>query len=532
MKKIKLTMLLALISIIISAQEKGSYISITLGGGNTGINYSLQGIDPGVRDGSNRHLLGGLGKIEYSYYFTRHLGISLGGGISYYRTSGIYSGVHEGMNNAINLGPQIDIDETGINNYDLLVRLFNWEERQECYLVDIPLMIRYQHKFGDRQKHGLYISVGAKAQIPIKTQYSIIDSKYSDINDSDNWRLNISGYYEEKGLELGDPFADSYVESSTGFGMHTSPGKDLGWKDEFGMLNSWTGTFEAGFLFGLSRRVDLTVGGYIDYGFNNLKKGAGKSLLEAPESYLPDAGGEVGYGIKYNGMLNSDKITSYHLMSYGGTVGLRIKLGKLHNPDPFDDEYHEQKTIERELEKKSASGIDPSTVSVDVKGVENALDRIENLMQEMVKNQQPDAELQAIKSQIWKIDTVYSTIFDDGLSTSERNVMTERIYFDYSKYNIREDDKLTLDKKAEILKSNPKLRLRILGNTCDLSGDRINIPLGLNRANSAKQYLIDKGIDAHRIVVATQASNDPVAPNNNEEHRKLNRRCDFEIVVF
>lgn len=524
MKKITITMILVLTSILISAQEKGSYISLTLGGGFTGFDYTLQGINPGTEDGTNKHLLGGASKIEYSYYFTRHWGLSLGAGFSYYRSEGRYKGVKE--ENKFNLGHQLDTDLTGVNNYNLLVRLYNWEERQKGYIIDIPLMVKFQHKFGERQKHGIYAGIGAKAQIPIKTKYFINGSDFTDLRDRDNWRLSVSGDYYDKNLELGDPFADSYVSPATGFGILTNT-DGLGWEDEFKMDISWSGTLEAGFLFGVSRRVDLTVGGYFDYGFNNLKKNNGRfdPLLEAPEHYLPDASNNVGHGIVYNGMLNSDKVEKYHLISYGVTLGLRVKLGKLHNPDPFDDEYFANKAAE-----EAEAAKEPAAPPVDTKGIEDGLDRIEKLMREMLEQQQrPNEEIQILKE---KLDTVYSTMFEDGLNEAERNMMLERIYFDFGKYKLKDESKEVLDRKAEILKDNPRLRLRIIGNTCDISGDNINIPLGMNRSNAAKQYLINKGIDGNRLVTATQASNDPAAPNDSEENRKLNRRCDFEIVIF
>jgi outer membrane protein OmpA-like peptidoglycan-associated protein len=86
-----------------------------------------------------------------------------------------------------------------------------------------------------------------------------------------------------------------------------------------------------------------------------------------------------------------------------------------------------------------------------------------------------------------------------------------------------------LNKKITVMKENPDIKLRIIGNTCDL-GNGINIMLGLNRAEAVKKYMENNGIPESRLVTATQGKNDPMVPNNSEDNRKLNRRCDFEVI--
>ncbi|KMM32780.1 hypothetical protein ACM15_15685, partial [Parabacteroides goldsteinii] len=86
------------------------------------------------------------------------------------------------------------------------------------------------------------------------------------------------------------------------------------------------GTAELGFLFTLGEDTDLLLGGYIDYGFTNMKKKKDQGLLATPASYHPDGNMTVGKGIPYNGMMNSNVTDKVKVMSFGVKFGVRFKL--------------------------------------------------------------------------------------------------------------------------------------------------------------------------------------------------------------
>lgn len=77
------------------------------------------------------------------------------------------------------------------------------------------------------------------------------------------------------------------------------------------------------------------------------------------------------------------------------------------------------------------------------------------------------------------------------------------IFFDFDKSDLRDDAKSTLDKNAQFLTSNGNntIVFNIEGN-CDPRGsEEYNLALGDKRANSAKTYLVGKGIDPSRMDV-------------------------------
>ncbi len=105
------------------------------------------------------------------------------------------------------------------------------------------------------------------------------------------------------------------------------------------------------------------------------------------------------------------------------------------------------------------------------------------------------------------------------------------IHFDYDQDAIKPEDRPVLDAKAEIMKANPALRIRISGHADDRGSDEYNLVLGNKRALAAKRYLESKGIDGSRIDVTSFGEERPVDPAENETAWAKNRRDEFEILA-
>lgn len=109
--------------------------------------------------------------------------------------------------------------------------------------------------------------------------------------------------------------------------------------------------------------------------------------------------------------------------------------------------------------------------------------------------------------------------------------MATRIHFDYDQFSIRTQDQATLGRKAEILRANPAVRIRVVGHADDRGSDEYNLALGMRRATSAKDYLVRLGIEAGRIEVASLGEEVPLEMGANEQSWAMNRRGEFEIIA-
>jgi peptidoglycan-associated lipoprotein len=105
------------------------------------------------------------------------------------------------------------------------------------------------------------------------------------------------------------------------------------------------------------------------------------------------------------------------------------------------------------------------------------------------------------------------------------------IHFDYDQDLIKPEDRPILDRKAEIMKANPGVRVRISGHADSRGSDEYNLVLGNKRAVAARQYLIGRGIDGGRIDVTSFGEERPADPAENEAAWAQNRRAEFEIIA-
>lgn len=103
------------------------------------------------------------------------------------------------------------------------------------------------------------------------------------------------------------------------------------------------------------------------------------------------------------------------------------------------------------------------------------------------------------------------------------------VYFDFDKYNIRPGDGDILKKNYEWFSANSS-KVRIEGN-CDERGTvEYNLVLGQKRADAAKNYLVNLGVDAKRLDTISYGKEKPVDPGHNEEAWAKNRRDHFTAL--
>lgn len=112
-----------------------------------------------------------------------------------------------------------------------------------------------------------------------------------------------------------------------------------------------------------------------------------------------------------------------------------------------------------------------------------------------------------------------------------RATLLETIYFEYDMDELRDDARASLEAKLLVLNANPQLRVRIAGHCDERGSDEYNIALGRRRAEAAKRYLVDRGVDEGRIETASFGRERPAVTGATEEAYSRNRRDEFEILA-
>jgi peptidoglycan-associated lipoprotein len=103
------------------------------------------------------------------------------------------------------------------------------------------------------------------------------------------------------------------------------------------------------------------------------------------------------------------------------------------------------------------------------------------------------------------------------------------VYFDYDKYDIRQDQQASLSSHADRLKAKADFKVTLEGH-CDERGTiEYNLALGQKRAESAKTFLTRAGIAADRLTTVSFGKERPADSGSSEAAWARNRRV--ELVV-
>lgn len=130
-------------------------------------------------------------------------------------------------------------------------------------------------------------------------------------------------------------------------------------------------------------------------------------------------------------------------------------------------------------------------------------------------------------------DTMHVEFILDKLLENKSFVL-ENIYYDFDKWDIRQDAAVELDKLVNILKENPEIDIE-LGSHTDCRGtDPYNKSLSQKRAEAAVGYIISKGIVSKRISAKGYGELKPRVdcPDGNcsDAEHQLNRRTEFTVT--
>ncbi len=254
----------------IQAQKTENYVHFNIGLGEQNLSYKLQ-------NGTEKAQLSYTINAAYSRFFTSNWGLQTGLGLQSF-------GALSTLNYQSSIPNVVDI--VG-DSYEFRDNYKGWQEKQQALFIDIPLEAQYRHFFS--RKLGVLVSAGAKISIPINASYKTVAGE-----------MVTTGYYSKWNVVLHD--LPQY-----GFNTYTS-----GYNDNLSLKPAYMAIADLGGLYKLSEKLELYVGGYINYGLNNIITTDAKSV------YQPDG--------TYNGLFGSDQVSKVAPIAFGVKVGVYWKL--------------------------------------------------------------------------------------------------------------------------------------------------------------------------------------------------------------
>ncbi len=103
------------------------------------------------------------------------------------------------------------------------------------------------------------------------------------------------------------------------------------------------------------------------------------------------------------------------------------------------------------------------------------------------------------------------------------------IFFDFDKYDIREDARETLTGDARALAERSEIKLTIEGHCDERGSEKYNLALGDRRANTAKEFLVAQGVSSDRLDTISYGEERPFVQGSTEEAYQQNRRAHFVL---
>ncbi len=125
-------------------------------------------------------------------------------------------------------------------------------------------------------------------------------------------------------------------------------------------------------------------------------------------------------------------------------------------------------------------------------------------------------------------DPINIDIYLRPIKSGSKTVLNN-IFFEFDQYELVEKSETELHKIVTFLNNNPTVNVEIEGHTDNKGSAEYNQDLSLKRARSVHQYMVDAGIDPSRISFQGYGQTQPIAPNDTESNRALNRRIEFRI---
>ncbi len=115
-----------------------------------------------------------------------------------------------------------------------------------------------------------------------------------------------------------------------------------------------------------------------------------------------------------------------------------------------------------------------------------------------------------------------------GALKDPNNILSKRsIYYDYDKFDVRDDYRGLVEAHAKYLRENPGARIMIQGNTDERGGREYNVGLGQRRSDGVKKMLMLLGARDSQIESVSLGEEKPQAEGQGEAAWSKNRRSDI-----
>ncbi len=114
---------------------------------------------------------------------------------------------------------------------------------------------------------------------------------------------------------------------------------------------------------------------------------------------------------------------------------------------------------------------------------------------------------------------------DEGGVGGRGGLAKRTYYFDFNKYDVREEDKPAVLANADALVAHPQSKITLEGHTDPRGSREYNVALGEHRANSVLDVMKSRGVNPNQVRVVSYGAERPAVPGHSEQDFQLDRRA-------
>lgn len=408
--------------------RKGHYIQALVGLGYGSMGHSIKDLYDDMLKARNAGGGNGLLQFNYAYYFHENWGFFTGLMFEHMNSYSVLNGTK-----SFNTHGDSDHGE----NYDHIVRMNDWTEKEVSYMLGVPVGIQMQYPIYTmpavshrNNQLRLYADLGAKFNWVMASKWNLVSGSISH-----------EGDYSYRGLYLDESIGDDrdyYTETISDDGQWTTQKNDLDFKHI-----SIDGMADLGVMIPLAERLDLMVGLYANYTFNNLRNSERGQEI-GWHNTSPEVAGTIrehSFMNDYEGVMETNYVGAVRPWDVGVKVGVSFN---------WPDKKHK-----KDVEETTAISFKRREV---VENIPVAAQKISDIMKTSV---------------IW---------FD----------------FDSDKPKLQPAD--VVDKIADVLLEHPDQKVLVYGHASKEGSLEYNQRLSERRAASIVRLLKKKGVPDSQIV--------------------------------